>query len=173
VIPNNDNIILSYETLLRNVIDSSRNVKGLAERHVDSEITTLTIQTSPKWKYDLAREAITLQSKGFDFRSKGTEYLKSLPIFKNEQIRGEIFQTWTILTIGTKKKRGKIFTWAEDDKNLITNMNNESEFLSSNINFISKELGLDFVTIYSVGEGEDVAGKARLAFPLEPGIAFT
>jgi len=169
----NEDMVLEYENYLHKVIDSSRNVKGLAKRHTDSKITTMVIQTAPKWMYDLAREAIVLQSKYFDFKSKGIDHLKSLPIFKNEQIRGEIFKIWTNLTVGSKKKRGKIFTWSEDDKKLILNMFDESKFLSSNNSFIANELELDVVRVYSVGEGPDVAGKAKVAFPLEPAIAFS
>ncbi len=169
----NGELVLSYESLLRNVIDSSRNVKTLAERHTLNKITSMTIQTAPQWKYDLSKEAIRLQSEDFDFKSKGIDYLKSLSIFSNEEIRGEVFKTWTSLTIGNKKKRGKIYTWSENDKNLILNMNDESEFLLSNNNFLSNELGLDSVSVYTVGRGEDVAGKAKVAFPLEPAIAFT
>ena len=49
---------------------------------------------------------------------------------------------------------------------------NEAEVLSSNAEFLADALDVKLVSVYPVGEGEDVAGKARVAFPLEPGIAF-
>jgi len=33
-------------------------------------------------------------------------------------------------------------------------------------------LGVDTVEVFIAGEAEDVGGKARISFPLEPGIAF-
>ena len=41
-----------------------------------------------------------------------------------------------------------------------------------NSEFIAQALGVTSVEAYHAGEGEDVAGKAKFAFPLEPGIAF-
>ena len=76
------------------------------------------------------------------------------------------------MTIGSKKKRGRVFTWSNNDKKLIESSLNESEFLKSNQEFLLKELDLKSISIYSVGEGEDVAGKAKVAFPLDPGMSF-
>ena len=52
------------------------------------------------------------------------------------------------------------------------NQLNEATAINENADFIASVLGVESVISYSVGEGEDVAGKARVAFPLEPGIAF-
>ena len=93
-------------------------------------------------------------------------------IFQKEAMRGEIFQTWMALTVGSKKKRGRIHTWPEGDISLIGSGLNEAEVLSSNSDFLAEALDVQHVSVYPVGEGEDVAGKARVAFPLEPGIAF-
>jgi hypothetical protein len=168
-----DSHILAHEEYLRSVIDSARNVKGLAQRHTNSEITTLTIQTTPEWKQALAKEAIKLEKEDFNFKTDGINYLKSLPIFENEELRAEVFQTWNNLTTGSKKKRGKVFTWSQNDKELINSKLKESTFLLSNKEFLLQELDLQNIFIYTVGDGEDVAGKAKVAFPLEPGISFT
>ena len=168
-----DSHILAHEEYLRSVIDSARNVKGLAQRHTNSEITTLTIQTTPEWKQALAKEAIKLEKEDFNFKTDGINYLKSLPIFENEELRAEVFQTWNNLTTGSKKKRGKVFTWSQNDKELINSTLKESTFLLSNKEFLLQELDLQNIFIYTVGDGEDVAGKAKVAFPLEPGISFT
>ena len=167
-----DASILARESYLRGVIESARNLRGLAERHSDAEISGVVIQTAPSWKVELSREAVNLASEDFDFKLKGQDYLKSMAIFENESLRGEIFQTWMALTMGSKKKRGRIHTWAEGEKELVSSGLDESEVINSAAGFIATALGVKSVIAYPVGEGEDIGGKARFAFPLEPGIAF-
>jgi hypothetical protein len=164
---------LAQEEYLRGVIDSARNVKGLAQRHSDQKITTLTIQTSPEWKKTLAKEVIKLEKEDFNFKKEGINYLKTLSIFAKDELSAELFQTWNNLTMGSKKKRGRVFTWSDNEKKLIISSLNESEFLRSNEEFLLKELDLQSIFIYAVGEGEDVAGKAKVSSPLDPGISFT
>ena len=168
----NDATILARESYLRGVIESARNLRGLAERHSDVEISGVVIQTAPSWKVELSREAVNLASEDFDFKAKGQDHLKSMAIFENEALRGEIFQTWMALTMGSKKKRGRIHTWAEGEKELILSGLDESEVINSAADFIATVLEVNSVAAYPVGEGEDIGGKARFAFPLEPGIAF-
>tara|TARA_B100000519_G_scaffold49178_1_gene39628 strand:- start:221 stop:2851 length:2631 start_codon:yes stop_codon:yes gene_type:complete len=167
-----DASILARESYLRGVIESARNLRGLAERHSDAEISGVVIQTAPSWKVELSREAVNLASEDFDFKLKGQDYLKSMAIFDNEALRGEIFQTWMALTMGSKKKRGRIHTWAEGEKELVSSGLDESEVINSAAGFIATALGVKSVIAYPVGEGEDIGGKARFAFPFEPGIAF-
>ena len=167
-----DASILARESYLREVIESARNLRGLAERHSDTEISGVVIQTASAWKLELSREAVNLASEDFDFKAKGQDYLKSMAIFENESLRGEIFQTWMALTMGSKKKRGRIHTWAEGEKELILSGLDESEVINSAADFIATVLEVNSVVAYPVGEGEDIGGKARFAFPLEPGIAF-
>ena len=167
-----DTHVLAKERYLRNVISSARNLRSMAEKHSEGGISRVVIQTSAQWKSDLARESLRLDSEGFDFKKDGQSHVQSLPIFQNEAMRGEIFQTWMALTVGSKKKRGRIHTWPEGDVSLIGSGLNEAEVLSSNSDFLAEALDVKHVSVYSVGEGEDVAGKARVAFPLEPGIAF-
>ena len=168
----NDASILARESYLRGVIESARNLRGLAERHSDAEISGVVIQTAPSWKVELSREAVILANEDFDFKAKGQDHLKSMEIFRNESLRGEIFQTWMALTMGSKKKRGRIHTWAEGEKELILSVLDESEVINSAADFIATVLEVNSVVAYPVGEGEDIGGKARFAFPLEPGIAF-
>ena len=168
----NDASILARESYLRGVIESARNLRGLAERHSDAEISGVVIQTAPSWKVELSREAVNLASEDFDFKAKGQDHLKSMAIFENEALRGEIFQTWMAVTMGSKKKRGRIHTWAEGEKELILSGLDESEVINSAADFIATVLEVNSVVAYPVGEGEDIGGKARFAFPLEPGIAF-
>ena len=167
-----DVAILAREAYLRDVIDSGRNIRVLADRHSDAPITQAVIQTAAAWKSELAREAVGLAAADFDFRAEGQNHLKSLPIFENEALRGEIFQTWMVLAMGSKKKRGRIHTWSEGEKSLLLEGFDEAAMLDENADFIALALAVESVTVYAVGGGEDVGGKARIAFPLEPGIAF-
>lgn len=164
--------VLAREAYLRGLLESARNLRGLAERHSDAPITGLVIQTSPAWKSELAREAVGLAAADFDFKREGQGHLKALPIFENESLRGEIFQTWMALTMGSKKKRGRIHTWSDGEKELIVSGLDEARVISENAEFIAAVLEVESVVAYAAGEGEDVAGKARFASPLEPGIAF-
>jgi leucyl-tRNA synthetase len=168
----NDSEILAIESYLRGVIESARNLRGLAERHSEGSISKLVIQTTASWKSELAYDAVRLDSEGFDFKKQGQDYLKSTPIFENETLRGEIFQTWMALTMGSKKKRGRVHTWSEGEKQLLMSKFDESEVIKSSSSFIASSLDVNSVIVYPVGEGDDIGGKARVAFPLEPGIAF-
>jgi len=167
-----DIIHLAKENYLRNLIDSSRNIKGLAQRHSESPLSSCIIQTAANWKKNLAVEAIALNSQNFDFKNNGLDYLKSLEIFSDEKLRGEIFKTWQSLIQGSKKTRGKIYTWSEGDISLLSSQFDETELINNNSEFIATALSVDSVVAYMVGDGDDIAGKARVASPLDPGIAF-
>ena len=163
---------LAREAYLRNLIDSARNLRELAERHTEGEISRIVIQTAAAWKSELARDALRLHSEGFDFKAGGQAHVQSLGIFENEALRGEIFQTWMALTAGSKKKRGRVHSWSDGERTLISDSLDETAVIEANSDFIAATLGVSSLEVYPVGEGEDVAGKASVAFPLEPGIAF-
>jgi hypothetical protein len=164
--------VLAREAYLRNLIDSARNLRELAERHTEGEISRIVIQTAAAWKSELARDALRLHSDGFDFKTGGQAYIQSLEIFENETLRGEIFQIWMALTTGSKKKRGRVHSWSVAERTLISDSLDETAVIEANSAFIAAALGVSSLEVYPAGEGEDVAGKASLAFPLEPGIAF-
>ena len=171
-IESDDLHILAEEEYVKNVISSARNLRTLAERHSKKPISRVVIQTSPIWKSDLASEAIKLHISEFDFKANGQEHVKSLEIFNEESIRGEIFHSWNSITVGGKKTRGKIYTWSDGSRYLLSEGIDELGIISANSDFIASVLGVENVEAYRVGEGEDVGGKARISFPLEPGIAF-
>ena len=163
---------LAEEEYVKNIISSARNLRNLAERHSKKPISRVVIQTSPIWKSDLASEAIKLHFSEFDFKANGQEHVKSLEIFNEESIRGEVFRTWNSIAVGGKKTRGKIYTWSERSRYLLSEGIDELGIISANSDFIASALGVEDVEAYRVGEGEDVGEKARISFPLEPGIAF-
>ena len=81
-------------------------------------------------------------------------------------------QFWKMIVVGQKKRRGRIYTWGEQEKELVSSEYDEIEFLIQNSAFIGAALGIENVEVYRAGEGEDIAGKARSSLPLEPGIAW-
>ena len=145
---------------------------SLAAKHTDKPLSRLVIQTSSSWAQKLANDAISLADGGFDFQKSGINYLKEHSAFISSNDKGLVMQTWASLTIGNKKRRGKIQTWTEEDKFLISVDGLEADILRDNSAFISDALGIEKVEVYEAGTGVDVGGKAKFAIPLEPGIAF-
>jgi len=164
--------ILAAETALRNLINNARNVKGLAERHTDSPVSKLVIQTSPSWKNELMIEAIKLFAEEFDFMREGQSFIQSHPLFQEDSMRGELMQFWRSITIGSKKSRGRVFTLGEGERILITSGFDEAKYISDSAIFISEAIEVSEIEVYPAGMGEDIAGKARFAGPLQPGLAF-
>tara|TARA_B100000287_G_scaffold410212_1_gene438333 strand:+ start:1817 stop:4672 length:2856 start_codon:yes stop_codon:yes gene_type:complete len=163
---------ISIENYIKEIISSGRNLKTLAQRHSENEITKAVIQTSPEWKKELAIEALKLHSEEFDFKKKGQDHVKKLEIFTDPKLRGEIFQAWTSITIGSKKRRGRIHSWSDWERELISSDREERDLIEENSQFIAESLGVESIVVYPVGEGKDIGGKAKISFPLEPGIAF-
>ena len=167
---------ISVEEYLIQLIEDARKLRKLAERHLEGEISRLVIQTAPKWKSELAFKAAQKsyeEDEGqFDFEEEGNSYLQSLEIFENKETRGDVLQTWNALTGKKKKKLGRIFTWTSGQRFLLDSEWDETEFILKNSEFIADALEVESVEVYRVGEGDDVGGKARISFPLEPGIAF-
>ena len=81
-------------------------------------------------------------------------------------------QFWRAIVVGQKKRRGRIYTWGDQEKTLILNQYDEVQFLNQNTEFIANVLDIGNVQVYRAGHGEDVADKARTSLPLEPGIAW-
>ena len=122
---------------MKNIISSARNLRTLAERHSKKTISGVVIQTSPRWKSDLASEAIRLHFSEFDFKANGQDHVKSLEIFNEASIRGEVFQTWNSITVGGKKTRGKIYAWSDGSRYLLSEGIDELGIISANSDFIA------------------------------------
>ena len=167
---------ISIEEYLIQLIEDARKLRKLAERHLEGPISRLVIQTAPKWKSELAfeaaRKSYEAEEDHFDFEEEGHSYLQSLEIFENKELRGDVLQTWNALTGKKKKKLGRIFTWTSGQRLLLDSKWDETEFILKNSEFIAEALDVESVEVYRVGEGEDVGGKAKISFPLEPGISF-
>ncbi len=170
---NEDDVqVLAKEAYLRGVIDGARGVRGLAERHADGPLTAVVIQTAPEWKVDLASNAVRMHEEEFDFKEGGNKFVQTRACFHDEELRPDAMQVWRTLVIGKKKRRGKIHTYNEGERNLLQSSFDETAHLHDNSNWIASALGVEQVVIHVAGEGEDVANKARTAMPLEPGIAY-
>ena len=167
-----DRIVLGQEEYLRRVIDRARSVRELAERHTDGDLSAVIIQTAQDWKVSLASQAVRMHDDDFDFKQGGNKFLQTQQCFQDESMKGDVMQFWRALVVGQKKRRGRIYTWGEQEKTLVSSEYDEVEFISQNAEFIAAALGVENVEAYRAGEGEDVAGKARTSLPLEPGIAW-
>ncbi len=167
-----DVLVLGQEEYLRRVIDRARSVRELAERHTEGELSAVIIQTSQKWKGDLASQAIRMHDDDFDFKEGGNKFLQTQQCFQDEELKGEVMQYWRAIVVGQKKRRGRIHTWGEQERAMVSSEYDEGGFISENADFIATALGVENVEVYRAGEGEDVAGKARASIPLEPGIAW-
>ena len=163
---------LAKEQYLRNVIDTARNVRQLAERHVEGELEMIVIQTAPAWKHELVNCAVRMHAEDFDFKEGGNKFLQSQPIFQNEEMKGDVMQLWRNVVVGQKKRRGRVHTYSDGQRALIETQFDETTFLLENADFIGRALDIGKVQIHVAGDGEDVAGKAKTSMPLEPGVAW-
>jgi|ETNmetMinimDraft_32_1059908.scaffolds.fasta_scaffold00741_4 leucyl-tRNA synthetase len=170
--PVQDELVLGREEFLRRVIDRARSVRELAERHTEGELSAVIIQTAQEWKIDLASKAVQMHNDDFDFKEGGNKFLQTQQCFQDEDMKGEVMQFWRTIVVGQKKRRGRVHTWGEQEKALVSSKYDEQKFILDNAKFIATALEIENVDVYRAGEGEDVAGKARSSIPLEPGIAW-
>ena len=63
-----DRNILERELFVHSIIDQARQMKELAERHLDGGATSVTIQCSESWKGELVRTGIELLESDFPMR---------------------------------------------------------------------------------------------------------
>ena len=168
----NDNTLLAEENYLKSVIDTSRNLLTLAQKHSDSPLQNMVIQTAASWAQELACVAVSLSRQDFNFHEHGMDHIKSHTVFTSSENKGQVMQMWSTITRGSKKKRGKIQTWTDEEKALVSIPDKEIHILENNRQFIATSLGINQVEVYEAGSGEDVGGKAGFALPLEPGLAF-
>ena len=115
-----DRIVLGQEEYLRRVIDRARSVRELAERHTDGDLSAVIIQTAQDWKVSLASQAVRMHDDDFDFKQGGNKFLQTQQCFQDESMKGDVMQFWRALVVGQKKRRGRIYTWGEQEKALVS-----------------------------------------------------
>ena len=156
--------ILDYEFIMRNVLENSRKIMAIAEKHLDGKADKLTLILSPKWKNQLSREAITYLNNGGNVKQFIQE-LKQMDFVNNENM-GQILSYWN------KKMLSQVFKWDDKAKSLILDCINEYEVLSARASFIAKELGLSEVAIVNAEDYQGGDGRENSALPLSPSIVF-
>lgn len=156
--------ILDYEFIMRGVLESSRKVKTIAEKHLQGEADKLTLIVSPEWKNTLSREAISYLQNGGNVKQFIQE-LKQMD-FVNEGNMGEILSYWN------KKMLSQVFKWDDKAKGLILDNIDEAKILSDRASFIAEELGLSNVEIVKAENYQGTDGRENAAIPLSPSIIF-
>jgi leucyl-tRNA synthetase len=161
---NGDAAILARELFIQSFIDQARQMKELAERHLEDKATSVTIQCAEEWKGELVRTGIELLESDFPMKGAMGEIM-SRPFAQDADIRGLVPGAW-------KRIMKQLYRWSPAERNVLKENLNEIEILLDATDFIRTELGVENVNIYAVGDGEDIGGKAKFAFPSEPGIAY-
>ncbi len=156
--------ILDYEFIMRNVLENSRKIMAIAEKHLDGKADKLTLILSPNWKNQLSREAITYLNNGGNVKQFIQE-LKQMDFVNNENM-GQILSYWN------KKMLSQVFKWDDKAKSLILDCINEYEVLSARASFIAKELGLSEVAVINAEDYQGGDGRENSALPLSPSIVF-
>lgn len=156
--------ILDYEFIMRNVLENSRKIMAIAEKHLDGKADKLTLILSPNWKNQLSREAITYLNNGGNVKQFIQE-LKQMDFVNNENM-GQILSYWN------KKMLSQVFKWDDKAKSLILDCINEHEVLSARASFIAKELGLSEVAVINAEDYQGGDGRENSALPLSPSIVF-
>jgi leucyl-tRNA synthetase len=156
--------LLAEQEFLVSFLESARSLKQLAERHMESTATCLTIQTAELWKGELCRIGLQLQTEGYNMR-QALKVIMTREFAQDSVLRKAIPPVW-------KKVLKHLFKWSDEEKELLQSSLDEANIITSNSEFICAELGLEQLQAYLAGAGEDVGGKARVAFPLQPGMVF-
>ena len=158
------NPVLAREIFLQSVLDQARQMKGLAERHLENDATSVTFQIAEDWKGELVRTGIELLESDFPMKGAMGEIM-SRPFTQVGEVRGQVPGAW-------KRIMKQLYKWSPTERNVLKVNLDEVTILNESKEFISNELSIQEVNIYLVGDGEDVGGKARFAYPSEPGIAY-
>jgi leucyl-tRNA synthetase len=158
------NPVLAREIFLQSILDQARQMKGLAERHLENEATSVTFQIAEEWKGELVRTGIELLENDFPMKGAMGEIM-SRPFTQVGDVRGQVPGAW-------KRIMKQLYKWSPTERNVLKVNLDEVTILNESKEFISNELNIQHVNIYLAGDGEDIGGKARFAYPSEPGIAY-
>ena len=155
---------LDEEFIMRTVLENVRKVKKIAERHLEGSARKLTLIISPKWKYELSRNAIQFINQGGNVRNFIQE-LKGMSFVNNDNM-AEILNYWN------KKMLAQVFKWDDRAKSLIQQNMDEISILSNRTDFIAKELDLKEIEVIKAEDYSADDGRENSALPLNPSIIF-
>lgn len=157
-------LTLSGEQYIRDVLEQARKVRVVAERHLGAPATEATFVVAPSWKREMATAALSFIGEG-GHPKQFIPVLQELPIAQGER-KGEMMGFWG------KKMLPQVFKWDDASRDVIRSNMDEADVLSASAAFIAKELQLSSVRIV-VGESEDDStGRAGSAMPLSPAVVY-
>ena len=156
--------ILDYEFIMRAVLENSRKIKSIAEKHLDGQAQKLTLIISPEWKNQLSRAAINYLNDGGNVKQFIQE-LKQMDFVNDENI-GQILSYWN------KKMLSQVFKWDDKSKSLILDNIDEVKLLKERASFIAKELELNEIEVIRAEDYQGEDGRENSSLPLSPSIKF-
>ena len=157
-------LTLSGEQYIRDILDQARKVRIVAERHLGGPATKATFVVTPAWKREMAVAALAFIGEG-GHPKQFIPVLKELPLAQGERM-GEMMGFWG------KKMLPQVFKWDDASREVLCSAMDEAAVLSAASAFIADELELAEVHIV-VGEGsDDDTGRAGSAMPLSPAVVY-
>ncbi len=156
--------ILDYEFIMRAVLENSRKIKSIAEKHLDGQAQKLTLIVSPEWKNQLSRAAINYLNDGGNVKQFIQE-LKQMD-FVNDENMGQILSYWN------KKMLSQVFKWDDKSKSLIMDNIDEVKVLKERASFIAEELDLNEIEVIRAEDYQGEDGRENSSLPLSPSIIF-
>ena len=156
--------ILDYEFIMRAVLENSRKIKSIAEKHLDGQAQKLTLIISPEWKNQLSRAAINYLNDGGNVKQFIQE-LKQMDFVNDENI-GQILSYWN------KNMLSQVFKWDDKSKSLILDNIDEVKLLKERASFIAKELDLNEIEVIRAEDYQGEDGRENSSLPLSPSIKF-
>ena len=157
-------LVLSGEQYIRDLLDQARKVRTVAERHLGAPASKATFVVSPSWKREMAVAALSFIGEG-GHPKQFIPVLQTLPLAQGER-KGEMMGFWG------KKMLPQVFKWDDESRAVICSAMDETAVLSAASAFIAEELELSDVHVV-VGESEhDETGRANSAMPLSPAVVY-
>jgi hypothetical protein len=159
------NLVLSAEQYIRDVLEQARKVRVVAERHLGTSASQATFVVAPSWKRAMAQAALTFIQDG-GHPKKFIPVLQEMPMAQGER-KGEMIGFWG------KKMLPQVFKWDDASKAVVASTMDEQAVLEAASAFIAAELSLETVVVV-VGESDhDETGRAGSAMPLSPAVVYS
>ncbi len=157
-------LTLSGEQYIRDILDQARKVRIVAERHLGGPATKATFVVTPAWKREMAVAALAFIGEG-GHPKQFIPVLKELPLAQGERM-GEMMGFWG------KKMLPQVFKWDDASREVLCSAMDEAAVLSAASAFIAEELELAEVHIVVGESSDDDTGRAGSAMPLSPAVVY-